>query len=77
MTETSTFELKLNPYSLPSPTFNLSFRLTVWVSCLDSFNHISQFSRDHTEQKDYSLFVHRFMTPVASWQNDTEGKFSW
>ncbi len=69
VTEISTLKLELNADPLPFTGANLALSLAVWKTSLNSFNQITELSRDHTKQKDNAILVYGLMaeTPKIDW----------
>jgi len=53
---------ELNSDALPLACINLPFSFAIGVSGLHRFNEVTQFTRHHSEEEYYALFVDRFMT---------------
>lgn len=63
--EIPTLKFKFDPNSLPPAGGNLAFCFAIRVPRLESFNHITQFLRDDSEEKDYALFVNGLVSEAA------------
>ncbi len=60
--EVAALELKLDPYTLPLAGLNLALRFAVRKGGLNSLNEIAQLASDHAKQKNYAIFIYRFVT---------------
>lgn len=59
--------LELNTNTLPPPGFtsNFTFRLAVRKTGLYDLNNVTYFPANHSEEKNYSLFIHRRMLEAS------------
>ncbi len=57
----ATFELKLDPHSLPLVSSNLALRFAIRESGLHGLNEVPELSRHHSEKKNYALFIDRLV----------------
>jgi len=63
--EIPTLKFKFDPNSLPPARCNLALCLAIRVPGLESLDHITQFLRDDSKEKNYALFVNRLVSEAA------------
>jgi hypothetical protein len=63
--EVPTFKFEFDSNSLPPAGRNLALCLAVRVPGLESLDHVTQFPRDDTKEKNYALFVYRLVSETA------------